>query len=753
MRIGTLGRSLRLRQSLRLRLPVLIALLIAAVLTVDLFFSYLEVRAALVRAGAARAQAAATHLASWIAETAQRTGLQEEQFAADPRVIDYLRTFAPDSGVGAAIGHRSGDVWIDAAGTPRRPPIDLSVAGVHQYGDGDAARLGAVAFIENTPWAAWVEFPLATLLQPAERVLTRLALFGALFLVVATGVVIVATTRLTAPLLDLADAATRIGQGDFSARITSTRTDEVGRLAAAFNAMASELRNASTALHRSQAHTSFALESTRMGIWETDLTADRLVWSESMARLFNVELDRAPRTRKEFLALIHPEDRGEVDETMDRTMRERREHLRLDYRRIADDGSAHWIEANARVFYGPDGQPLNLIGAAADVTERKMLETQLRQAQKMEAIGQLAGGVAHDFNNLLTAILGYAKLLSESLPAGDARRADVEQIHEAAERASGLTRQLLAFSRQQILQPTVIDLNTLVNGTITMLRRLIGEHITLATNLSPALGPVMADRTQIEQVVINLVVNARDAMPRGGTLSIATADAELDEAYAAAHHVKVQPGQYVMLAVSDTGIGMEEQVRRRIFEPFFTTKERGKGTGLGLATVYGIVKQSGGFIWVYSEPGRGSSFKVYLPRAENTVETAPATPPGPARIRRPTEKVLIVEDEAAVRFLTRLLLERAGYRVMDAANARVAAPMCTDDVDLLITDVVMPDGTGPELFATLSARFPRLRVLFMSGYTDDMVSREGKLAADRPFLQKPFSNEALLRKVREVLDR
>jgi len=558
---------------------------------------------------------------------------------------------------------------------------------------------------------------------------------------------------MTRPLRELSAAAARIGQGDYSARIKSNRTDEIGALAESFNTMAAEVRSAYGAIKRSKEHTEFALRSAHMGVWETDFVADRVIWSESMIQLFGMTSDAAPRTRREVLSIIHPDDRSDVLGKVEAALNARSEDIALDFRWTAPDGALHWIEAVARVVYASDGQPLSSIGVAVDVTSRKTLETQLRQAQKMEAIGQLAGGVAHDFNNLLTAILGYAKLLSESLPPDDFRLRDVDEIHQAAERAAGLTRQLLAFSRQQVLQPTAVDLNSLVTETSHMLRRLIGEHIELVTQLSPDLAPVMADKTQLEQVIMNLAVNARDAMPAGGQMSISTANVELDQTYAAQHAVAIRPGPFVMLAVSDTGVGMNEQTRQRLFEPFFTTKERGKGTGLGLATVYGIVKQSGGYIWVYSEPGRGASFKVYLPQAEKNLEAEPAAAAASPKTAAASETVLVVEDEAAVRFLTRILLERAGYRVIDAPNPQTAETLCTQEVNLLITDVIMPGGTGPELFQTLAVRFPNLKVLYMSGYTDQMVAHEGQLRSDTAFLQKPFSSDGLLRKVRDVLDR
>jgi PAS domain S-box-containing protein len=518
-----------------------------------------------------------------------------------------------------------------------------------------------------------------------------------------------------------------------------------------------DLRHRSAALEqevadrrRAEARTQLALTAARMGVWEHNLATDRLEWSDSLAAIFGLTPAQAPKTNDEFIALIHPDDRAAVKKGLERAISDRTDLVNA-YRTIWPDGTVHWIAGRARAL--DDESARRMIGVGMDIGERKSLEEQLRQAQKMEAIGQLAGGLAHDFNNLLTVIHGYAELVLSTLIADDRRRMDVDEIVKAAERAAALTRQLLAFSRKQVLQPTLLDVNSLVVNTSKMLRRLIGENIDLVTTLAPAPATVCADAGQLEQIVMNLAVNARDAMPRGGRLSIETAAVVLDESYAM-QHVVVRPGPYVMMAVSDTGIGMDEQTRSRIFEPFFTTKERGRGTGLGLATVYGIVQQSGGYIWVYSEPGRGSTFKVYLPRAgegavlERPASEAEAAPTG-------SETVLLVEDEHAVRVLSRVLLERAGYRVLDAVDARQAENLFrehADRVDLLVTDVIMPGSSGPSLFRRLARERPRLRVLYMSGYTDDSIVHAG-LPTDIVFLQKPFSADGLLCKVREALDR
>ena len=433
----------------------------------------------------------------------------------------------------------------------------------------------------------------------------------------------------------------------------------------------------------------------------------------------------------------------------------------LDVEVIRKDGTKAVNEISVSLIRDSEGKPIGFRGVSRDVTERKRaeeematLQEQLRQSQKMEAIGKLAGGVAHDFNNLLTVIQGYSELILKGLNSDNRLCQDVREILNASERASSLTRQLLAFSRKQVLQPKVLDLNLHVSNMDKMLRRMIGEDIELVTLLAKDLGRIKADPGQIEQVILNLAVNAKDAMLSGGKLTIETANVELDENYVRSHII-VTPGSYVILSVSDTGVGMTPEIKERIFEPFFTTKEKGKGTGLGLSTVYGIVHQSGGNIWVYSEPGLGTTFKIYLPRIEEgTASLRPA-----AVSTKPlggSETILLVEDEEMVRKLACTVLEKNGYRVLEAPNGeealRIAQEHSAKQIHLMITDVVMPRMSGRELADCLESVRPEMKVLYMSGYTDDAIIHHGVLDPGIAYIQKPFAPDVLALKVREVLD-
>ncbi len=467
-------------------------------------------------------------------------------------------------------------------------------------------------------------------------------------------------------------------------------------------------------------------------------------------------------TREEILQM-HISDvvpQSCIDQIQTRLLKKLADHVPTIYEveAIRKDGSRVPVEVSSRLIY-ENGVPVAVQGSARDITERKRAEEalrasqlQLQQSQKLEAIGQLAGGVAHDFNNLLTAILGYTDLSLRRIEEEDPIRKNLKETKKAAERAAALIRQLLAFSRKQILEPKVLDLNVVVRDMHKMLTRLIGENIDLATKQAGDLGIVKADPCQVEQIIMNLVVNARDAMPRGGKVTIETANVTLD----GSKHVSIKPGPYVMLAVSDTGSGMDEETQTKVFEPFFTTKEVGKGTGLGLSTVYGIVKQSGGNIWVYSEPEMGTVFKVYLPRVDSEKAVSEIQTTSEIKDFYGSETILLVEDEDIVRGLTREILSEAGYHVLDAKGGNEALRLCRDysgPIELLLTDVVMPGMSGKEVADRLHELRPSARVLFMSGYTDEAIVRHGVLDANVEFIQKPFTWAKLGKKVRDVLDR
>jgi two-component system, cell cycle sensor histidine kinase and response regulator CckA len=501
-------------------------------------------------------------------------------------------------------------------------------------------------------------------------------------------------------------------------------------------------------LHRSLARSEeryrLLFESNPLAMWVYDIeTLAFLAVNESAVRRYGY-------SRAEFLAMtiadIRPPDdipdllaniRSGPGSQIPRTWRHRRK-----------DGTLIDVEITAgRIVF--EGRDASLV-LANDVSERQRLERRLGEAEKMEAIGRLAGGVAHDFNNLLTVISGYASLL---LADEDRHCEELREIARAADQASALTRQLLAFSRRQVMHPQVLDLNEIIAGMRSMLHRIIGDDVTVGTQLASDLCPVEADQAQIERVILNLAANARDAMPSGGRLTIETANVELDAEYVHRHR-EGSPGPHVLLAVSDTGGGISPEIRARLFEPFFTTKEPGAGTGLGLATVFGVVKQSGGSIYVYSEQGTGTTFKIYLPAARADVPAAPAAPE-PA-VARGTETIMVVEDDESVRELVRLILEGNGYRVHAVGCPADAARVCSEvpaGIDLLLTDVVMPQLSGRKLAERLAEDNPGLRVLFMSGYSDEAVYRHGVLSPDAAFIEKPFTERSLTGKVREVLDR
>jgi hypothetical protein len=468
----------------------------------------------------------------------------------------------------------------------------------------------------------------------------------------------------------------------------------------------------------------------------TGFTAEEIVRQGATFWFSRIHEDDLSRVRSAFESLFRGS--GQFD---------------IEYRLRRKDDAWIWIHDRGVATFEEGGRRY-AYGLYTDVTERKRLEEQFLQAQRMEGLGRLAGGIAHDFNNLLTVISGYTERVLEELPAESPVRPHVEEILAAGKRAAALTRQLLAFSRRQVFKPVPVDLNRILAGLHTMLERLVGDDVELVTAGAPNLWSVNADAGQIEQVVVNLVVNGRDAMPRGGRITIETANVQLDESYARSH-LQAKAGPHVLLSVSDTGHGMSPEVRKHLFEPFFTTKEQGKGTGLGLSTVHGIVRQSGGHVEVYSEPNMGSVFKVYLPASSVAAAAEPASAPPAGGAPRGTETVLIAEDSDTVRRLAREILEAYGYTVLTARDGYEAFKICEDfagPIHLLLADAVMPSVSGPELADFALALRPELKILYMSGYSEKIVEEPRLLGPGRAFLQKPFSVDSLVRKVRDVLD-
>ena len=495
-----------------------------------------------------------------------------------------------------------------------------------------------------------------------------------------------------------------------------------------------------------------AIQASRQIIYESDPESKRVTLGGCVSEILGHSAAELSGDTGAWRALIHPEDSSYYFERL-RTAVTSRQTVEFDFRARRKDNTYRILEQQSRAVFDESGDVLRIVGFISDITERRALETQLRQAQKMEAIGRLAGGVAHDFNNLLTIIGGYSSILIEKNGPSGPFRNELEQIHAAASRAAALTRQLLAFSRQTVLQPRHVNLNEVIRNLEKMLGRLIGEDIEVLTALSPDLGTVRVDPGQIEQALMNLVVNARDAMPAGGKLTIQTENVQLDDNYATRHQY-VRPGPHVLLAVSDSGTGIPEEIQTRIFEPFFTTKEPGKGTGLGLPMVYGVVKQSGGSIELYSEVDSGTTVKIYLPRV-----AGPADAVLPARRKeepaaRGTERILLVEDDAGLRGMASSILQSHGYTVYPIAHVSDFESVVQNlpPCDLVLTDIVMPKMRGPEFAGRVGQIWPGIKVLYMSGYTTNAIVHQGVLDEGLFFLQKPFTPASLVAKVREVLD-
>jgi two-component system, cell cycle sensor histidine kinase and response regulator CckA len=514
-----------------------------------------------------------------------------------------------------------------------------------------------------------------------------------------------------------------------------------------------ERRQAQAALAQSQERLQLALKAARMGTWRWEVGTNELSWDEGLNQIYGLAPGETVTTLEQFIERVFQDDRAYVEKVVHRAI-EGSGELDYEFRIVLPDGRIRWLADQGRVARDPAGNLIYLTGVCLDVTERKQVEERLRQAQRMDSVGQLAGGIAHEANNMMSVVLGCADYVLQRNDLSAPVRQDVDQIWRAAKRTAGITQQLLAFSRRQMLQPQVLDLNTTVRDLEPILMRALGESRGLRMHLASTLGNIRADPGQLEQVLLNLTLNARDAMADGGRLTIETMNVVLSPAYVAAKPVEtLQPGEYAALVVTDTGHGMDRTTLARVFEPFFTTKPVGQGTGLGLATAYGIVKQSGGYIWVYSEPGLGTTFKLYFPLVPS--DLAAATSPLTAPSGRAEEIILVAEDEPMVRDIMARTLRDCGYSVLEAADGRQALELIESQrgrVSLIVADVVMPDMGGREMATRLAQRWPDLPVLFTSGYTGLDVVRRGLLEEGREFLQKPLAPEALARKVREMVD-
>jgi PAS domain S-box-containing protein len=668
------------------------------------------------------------------------------------RVIDAgsgARAIAAMLGSDARIyvGNADGTLWADMS-APAESALIRDTIRNGTYRRAGALRLGAVARPVNAPWLMGTEFSNAEVMSGSRPLMREMAGIAALVLLAGTALGWIMSRQLTRPLLRLTHEAEQVARSNGETEAVGRTGDELTRLSDAFGTMVSRVKDGQERLRLSEKQYRMLFDLNPSPMWVFDQkTLQFLAVNAAAVTKYGYSHDEF--TRMSIRDIRPPQDLEALDQAV-RTDFSARQDV-SNWRHITRDGTVFDVEIR--------GRPVTFLGAEAelvlvtDVSERNRLESRLRQSQKMEAVGRLAGGIAHDFNNILSAVLGYSNLVLEDLPEDDPRRPDIEEVRDAGMRGAALTRQLLMFSRPQVAERQVLDINGVIAGVRKMLERIIGEDIRIETKLDPHVGRVRMDPGHLEQIVMNLAVNARDAMPDGGRLSIETSEVELDEL----HHRgnKLLPaGRYVMLAVSDVGIGIPKDQQARIFEPFYTTKPPGEGTGLGLSTVYGIVQQNGGSVLVYSEPGHGATFKVYLPRVDASVTPAETTASAPA-LGSARESILFVEDEPSLLKVGCQILTRAGYTVIGMPGPEEAIAYATEhagEIDLIATDMVMPGLSGREMVGRIRMKRPDVRVLFMSGYTDDAIMQRGATEPGTAFLQKPFSGEGLARKVRAVLD-
>jgi two-component system cell cycle sensor histidine kinase/response regulator CckA len=627
----------------------------------------------------------------------------------------------------------------------------------------DAIRAAVpVRFLQRDRGTLFLEMSLRPVRAGISRDLYAALIVGLLSTALGIALSVFLAHRITAPIVALRAATDQVSRGNYRITELPVGDDELGALSAAFNLMTEKIAESIAQLEQRTSENAEAAQAIKSAtkyrllfdsnpepMWVFDLeTLQFLAVNEAAIRRYGY-------TRDEFLSMTIREIRPEAESlALDETLSERVHSSMIhtdDARHQKKDGAIIEVEVTSDLIE-LEGRQARLV-MSHDVTGRKRLEEQFRQAQKMEAVGRLAGGIAHDFNNLLTVIGAHCDFLLDTIELNDPRREDVKEIQNAGVRAAGLTRQLLAFSRKQILRPAILDLNKSVESAERLLRRLIGEDIEVSTRLSPDLAHVLADSGQLEQVLVNLAVNARDAMPEGGALLIATSNVDVTDRSADPDGV-TPPGRYVLVSVTDTGTGMDEATRGRIFEPFFTTKQPGKGTGLGLSMVYGIVKQSGGYVWVDSEEGVGTTFRIYLPQLTRELLPAEIKAP-PAAITRGMETILLVEDEGSVREIVKRMLASQGYAVLESRDGNDALSVAAGfdgRIHLVLSDAIMPGMSGAEVVRRLRLQRPGIKTIYMSGYTDDDVVRGGIVAGEMPFIQKPFSQADLGRVVRQTLD-
>jgi PAS domain S-box-containing protein len=651
-----------------------------------------------------------------------------------------------------------GGAWTDMRTLVEAPPEAVAgAAEAVRYERDGVPLLGVGRALPGTSIIVVAEVGEAAALAAARSFLGRVGVIALLLVALATGAAWMLGRRITAPLAKLRAAAAGLGAGDYSRRAPEGGHPEIASVAAAFNTMASEMAGHVGALKASEERFRSLVTATAQIVWWTNAKGDVTEPLPSWQSFTGVTFEEMRGTG--WTSSIHPDDAANAL----RVWKEAVEHQSLyemEYRLRRHDGVYRWFLVRGVPILERNGTIREWVGTSTDITKRRETEESLRKkdlelqrSQRLDAIGRLAGGIAHDFNNLLTTIMGPAELAERQLPQDHPVREELQEIRDSARRAGELTKKLLAFGRQQVMAPVILDVNEAVDSAVSLLRRVIGESVVLDLALKASRPTVHVDRTQFEQIVINLAVNARDAMPDGGWLTLETADVAIDRSFAEEHH-ELKPGHYVLLAVTDTGSGMDPETQKQIFEPFFTTKEHEGGTGLGLSTVYGIVRQSGGHVWVYSEPGRGSSFKIYLPHADAETSAPHAQPPSSEPLPRGVETILFTEDDPGIRRLGLRILTELGYTVLPAGSGPEALELAArhgGDINLLVSDVVMAEMNGIELWELLRLDRAHLPALFISGWASEAAVKHGILDGQVPFLQKPFSPRELALKVHEVL--